>query len=344
MGLHLRGLAVTIVDEPESISPMLPQVPLNGDDSTQNVAPRSPKQYRASIARRPSGRPLVNASASSLQSITSQSSLASSFKLDSNTPRVDSPKVDGATPQTHHHLPSSKHLVSQIAAWLHEEKSKRTARKATAKGLPIFASAPPSSTHASQDHPSGLRARRSSDASDEGISLEKLEQILAEHSVVDPDHKQQSSNQERRGSQFSRRPSSIRKLGKGSITAGSSDTEYQDGDALVSTAEVFLDNSKTLSYFSGAADTEPDLNISSKRAAKEGWLTFKHEILRLAHTLRLKGWRRVPLDRSGDIDVERLSGALTNAVYVVSPPKHLEQTPTDKDGSRAPLAPKKPPP
>lgn len=323
---------------------MLPQVPLSGEDSIQKVAPRSPKQYRSSVARRPSGRPLLNASTSSLHSINSQSSLGSSFRFDSTTPQMDSPDVDQATPRARRHLPSSNHLVSQIAAWLHEEKSKRTARKTRAEGHPVFASAVPSSTHASENHRSGLRPRGSSDVSDEGISLEKLEQILAEHSLGDPDNKRQSSNQERRGSQFSRRPSSIRKLGKGSITAGSSDTEYQDGDALVPTAEVFLDNSKTLSYVGGAADIEPDLNNPSKRAAKEGWLTFKHEILRLAHTLRLKGWRRVPLHRGGDIDVERLSGALTNAVYVVSPPKRLEQILPDKDGSGVPLTPKKPPP
>lgn len=323
---------------------MLPQVPLSGGDSIQKVAPRSPKQYRSSVARRPSGRPLLNASTSSFHSITSQSSPASSFRFDSTTPQMDSPNVDQATPQAHRHLPSSKHLVSQIAAWLHEEKSKRTARKTRAKGHPVLPSTAPSSTDASQNHRSGLRPRGSSDASDEGISLEKLEQIIAEHSLVDPDNKRQSSNQERRESQFSRRPSSIRKLGKGPITAGSSDTEYQDGDALVPTAEVFLDNSKTLSYFGGAADIESDHNNPSKRAAKEGWLTFKHEILRLAHTLRLKGWRRVPLHRGGDIDVERLSGALTNAVYVVSPPKRLEQNPPDKDGSRVPLTSKKPPP
>lgn len=327
---------------------MLPSVPPAAEESMEKVAPRSPKQYRASVARRSSGRPLVNASTSSLQSITSQSSLASSFRLDSNTTQVDSPKVDRAAPQTHRHLHSSKHLVSQIAAWLHDEKSKRTARKARAKGHPILASGAPSSTHPSQNIdsllPSGRRPRGSSDASDEGISLEKLEQILAEHSLADPDNKQPSPDQERRRPYLSQRASSIRKLRKGSTTGGSSDTEYQDGDALVPTAEVFLDNSKTLNYFGGAADMEPDLNNSSKRAAKEGWLTFKHEILRLAHTLRLKGWRRVPLERGGDIDVERLSGALTNAVYVVSPPKHLGQTPSDIDGSSAPLAPKKPPP
>jgi choline kinase len=65
--------------------------------------------------------------------------------------------------------------------------------------------------------------------------------------------------------------------------------------------------------------------MARKRTEKErkAWSNFKSEILRLAHTLRLKGWRSIPLENSDDIDVERLSGALTNAVYVISPPKAL---------------------
>ena len=63
----------------------------------------------------------------------------------------------------------------------------------------------------------------------------------------------------------------------------------------------------------------------NRRAEKErkAWVSFKNEIIRLAHTLRLKGWRRVALDSGESISVERLSGALTNAVYVVSPPDDL---------------------
>ena len=76
----------------------------------------------------------------------------------------------------------------------------------------------------------------------------------------------------------------------------------------------------------------------------EAWVTFKNEIVRLAHTLRLKGWRRVPLDGGADIEVERLSGALTNAVYVVSPPKRLPENPSDTQDGAGPPRPRKPPP
>jgi choline kinase len=103
----------------------------------------------------------------------------------------------------------------------------------------------------------------------------------------------------------------------------SSDTDYFDGDPLVPSCDAFLDNSKTLGYLGGKAGTEEAASTSSKKEEKErqSWISFKNEIIRLAHTLRLKGWRRVPLGSGDSISVERLSGALTNAVYVVSPPK-----------------------
>jgi choline kinase len=77
------------------------------------------------------------------------------------------------------------------------------------------------------------------------------------------------------------------------------------------------------------------------RKEKEAWDTFKFEILRIAHTLRLKGWRRVPMDLSEHMEVQRLSGALTNAVYVVSPPKYLPSQGESADGVPKP---KNPPP
>jgi len=71
-----------------------------------------------------------------------------------------------------------------------------------------------------------------------------------------------------------------------------SDTEYaSDGDAIVPGCEVWL-------------------NIPERT----GWDTFKLEVLKLTHTLRCKGWRNVDLDRYKEVGVERISGALTNAV------------------------------
>lgn len=81
-------------------------------------------------------------------------------------------------------------------------------------------------------------------------------------------------------------------------TSYSSDTDANaEGDVLVPGCEVVL----------GLPE-------------KIGWDGFKEEVLKLAHTLRCKGWRRVALERYKELEISRISGALTNAVYMVSPP------------------------
>lgn len=54
---------------------------------------------------------------------------------------------------------------------------------------------------------------------------------------------------------------------------------------------------------------------------KIGKEEFKKEVLRLAHTLGCKGWRKIPLEDWREISVNRISGALTNSVFGVTPPK-----------------------
>ncbi|OAF63247.1 hypothetical protein VC83_00002 [Pseudogymnoascus destructans] len=170
--------------------------------------------------------------------------------------------------------------------------------------------------------------RESQDSCLSTISLEDLQSILEDSKVKSTYRPNPESPviRPRRPSYSSRKYTSRRY----SVNA-SSDTEYFDGDVIVPSCDVVLDNSKTLSYASGT--TTP--TTSGRRADKEAqvWVTFKSEILRLAHTLRLKGWRRVPLDSGADLEVERLSGALTNAVYVVSPPA-LPSDPTSKSKAR----------
>jgi choline kinase len=136
----------------------------------------------------------------------------------------------------------------------------------------------------------------------------------------------------------------------------------------VPSADVVLDNSMTLLYSGGEADSDPPPSASSNEfstcaaaaaagtdtdadagamtrmplppPAKDGghWLRFKSEILRLTHTLGFRGWRRVPLNAGGAIEVVRLSGALTNAVYLVSPPRRMP------DEMPSTGIPRKPPP
>ena len=281
----------------------MPTTALDELDDMSRKYSQNQRQRRTSMGRKVSGRQHINDSATSLASQTSFTNPNGSQDAE---PTIVPPR-----------------MVSQILDWLHEEKVKR-ARHANRGAIDYESSEKLAATSGISLENAHERLRAPSHMADDGMALDKLEQILAENLVLDHDMLQRPPR-ERPSSKNMRRLSSIQKLGRGSINT-SSDTEYQDGDAVVPTTDVVLDNSKTMSYLAGGAESNAELESSCKAAkekGKEDWHIFKREIVRLAHTLKLKGWRRVPLDRGGDIDVERLSGALTNAVYVVSPPNHL---------------------
>ena len=266
------------------------------------------------------GRPVMPSNSSSRLSLYSQSSIDEPLPASdtSGTPKHHESKHHGH----HNHNTQSHHekLITQVAEWLQAEKAKRVARKAKKRGK--------GNEETQEEDKQTTRPRSSSQSSDSSaISLERLQRILEDNmSSFGLDRLPMSSptlGPRRLSHHPARRRSSARKLG-----AVSSDTEYQDGDVIVPSCDVVLDNSKTMSYTGGITESSDDtVTLStSKRAEKErkAWLSFKNEILRMTHTLRLKGWRRVPLERGGELEIERLSGALTNAVYVVSPPRNLD--------------------
>ena len=245
----------------------------------------------------------------------------------------------------HHPQNSSIALLEKIQDWLQHEKARRAARRARRQS----SSHPRTLPEDSQlEHEPGAtsRNRTSSESSHGSEALEKLEHILSESNLLgQPGPTSVHKTSDRRRTRSVRHRSPISRRLKRNSTAGSSDSEYPDGDLLVPACETILDNSKTLGYSGGITTDPSDPGSSTERKAKEreAWKVFKYEVLRLAHTLRLKGWRSVPLDSSGSIDVERLSGALTNAVYVVSPPKELPGRPVQDHQSCLPLPSKRPP-
>jgi choline kinase len=285
------------------------------------------KQFSAGLARRLSGRPPSFHAAESSQLSMEELPAAA---LD------DASQENHKSKHKHHHHHSKSHdkLLTQVAEWLQAEKAKRAAKKAQRQGL--LGSIPPTPDE------DGMAIRPDSRDSSQGdLSLEKLQRILEDNMTNEfgPSPSASSSVVGSRRGSVQRRPS--KKLTR----TASSDTEYHDGDVIVPTCDVVLDNSKTLSY--GASGTltpgsEPDLAKLTKKAERErkAWSTFKTEILKLAHTLRLKGWRRIPLENGDDIEVERLSGALTNAVYVVFPPKTI---PVPAHDAHAPPVSRRPP-
>ena len=312
------------------------------EEPVNNLQSQNPRQGQASVTKRLTSHSSYNASTSSL---LSQSDFAHSPNLDATSTKENNLRPEAHHSHSHTHHDTFSRLVSQVQDWLHEEKEKRS-QKLLSKSNQTFHPSAGVALRTSNRHESNDVARnqlQDSDLSD-GVALEKLEQILAENIALHHD-RQGTPIKDLVRSHLSRKASSSRHSRKGSAVV-SSDTEYLDGDAVVPSAEVILDNSKTMSYSGGALDLGVDQSSSKKRAAKEreAWLLFKSEIVRLAHTLRLKGWRKVPLDRGGDIEVERLSGALTNAVYVVSPPSSLSNVSTDRENSSIAVPGKKPPP
>lgn len=328
-------------------------MPVDKDQTSRTSLPS--KQYLTSSSRRLSGRPAYDGMNPSLHSITSLSSTGSASASDAPEHASQSGGIHSHHDARHHDRANS--IISQVADWLHHQKAKKAADKARKHSghsrLAHAAEAVKSLNDRVRSdesrHHKNRHGRTNSDLSDGSLALEKLEQILSksmhlgEDELVTPTEDKKDSHFPRQTS-TSKRKGSKRLLRRGS-TINLSDTEYQEPDINVPSAEVTLDNSKTLSYPGGTASSEVELLNPKKRAVKENeaWLQFKHEIVRLTHTLRLKGWRRLPLERSGDIDVERLSGALTNAVYVVSPPSNLPQTPSVAQDSVVSLVPKKPP-
>ncbi|KAI1417415.1 kinase-like protein [Hypoxylon sp. FL1857] len=280
------------------------------------------RQYSAGLARRLSGRPPMPEFSSSRSSLLSQTTLEALSSHTSSPPLNHNQQQDSARPHSHHHHHHHHQLdrfVAQVADWLEHEQVKKQNRKSRKvhSSRRSRSTKDDTDTTDTQQQPERHRAY-SIDSQSSDVSLDRLQKIIDDgmstlglRGIPHYSPKIGKKSQRRRSVTLHR--------------TASSDTEYYDGDVLVPSCDAVLDNSKTLGYSGGKPTSTDDLSISSKKEEKErrAWITFKNEIIKLAHTLRLKGWRRVPLDSGEKIDVTRLSGALTNAVYVVSPPEDV---------------------
>ncbi|KAI0105649.1 kinase-like domain-containing protein [Nemania sp. FL0031] len=279
------------------------------------------RQFSAGLAKRLSGRspmPLANSSRSSLLSQTSLEALGDLPKTISSQQLQDD-SAQSQPPRRHRIDVVGERIIAQVAEWLEHERTKRHNRKAK-RAHGSRRKQQKEKEHAEGTEPqSAIHLRRASiDSQSSEVSLDRLQRIIDDSmsslglSAI-PHH----------SPRLGRKPQRRRSIAL--HRTASSDTEFYDGDVLVPACDGVLDNSKTLSYTGGNAASEEAASVSKRREEKErkAWLVFKNEVIRLTHTLRLKGWRRVPLDSGNIISVERLSGALTNAVYVVTPPEDM---------------------
>jgi choline kinase len=298
--------------------------------------------------KRLSGRPPLPAASSSRTSFASQSSIDNTDPNGNQSltslPQLPQDAAGQGDQQTQgsHQLHSgsqridraSEKLLAQVAEWLQREKAKRENKKprkhhhhhhlhsrrkhkAQPEQPPVL-----EEPEAGPDVENALRRTASIDSNSSDVSLDRLQRILddsmAALGITSVPH-----YSTKLGRRLSHRKKASSRASLQLSRAYSSDTDYVDGDAVVPSCDAILDNTKTLKYSNPSADENS--SISGKREEKErkAWIAFKNEIIRLAHTLRLKGWRRVALDSGEDVQVERLSGALTNAVYVVTPPENI---------------------
>lgn len=330
---------------------------------TLEEAPQQPrKQFAASVSgRRLSGRPPITAGASSRSSVISQSSI-DNFDLNAYVegPSPFAQSAEEASAQAGQQQPPHKHridrasekLLAQVAEWINREKSKKESRKPKKHHhhhhLRRKSKSPPEpeksegskNAESSAESEAALRRVTSIDSDASDVSLDRLQRII-DDSMAALGLNSIPSLGSKIGRRSSHRPRRFSRSSFHLHKGASSDTDYADGDVLVPSCDAVLDNSRTLKYSKGNADDSASISSRREDKEKKAWITFKNEIIRLAHTLRLKGWRRVPLDSGDEISVERLSGALTNAVYVVSPPKDLPASSSTTDVSDAP---KKTPP
>ena len=307
-----EGKSVSIAPNAETISPLV----LGRQKPTDDFSLEGERGSRKPIVKGPSahrlqGRPAINPS-------------QSSASLDSL-----SQPLERAAGDSHTHSKHLDHLIDEVSSWVRNEKERRARRKqkkhAARSGAPTT------------DGTSENQSARDSD-SDNSDDLSKLEDILKRTATLEVSQSKKPNLKHK---------ASLKKLHRRKLSTASSDTDYVDGDVLVPSCDVVLDNSKTVAQPGGASESEDDssqLKRTPSRPELDAWSSFKFEIVRLTHTLRLKGWRRVPMELSNQITVERLSGALTNAVYVVTPPDELPERPAPKEGKSGAATVHKPPP
>ena len=166
-------------------------------------------------------------------------------------------------------------LIDQIQDWISAERAKVHERRERRHQRRSQRTAASAS---SADEAPGVE-RTASPLSSTNESLNALEKLLQQASV--------------RGAASARRSSTPVTRRRSLIPVGAaSDTEYaSDGEPMVPGCEEWLGTPEELG---------------------EG--AFKLEVLKLAHTLKCKGWRKVDLERSDEVEIGRISGALTNAV------------------------------
>ena len=239
------------------------------------------------------GRPALHQSDSS----TSLARQVSGLNAGS-TEHVDSSSLDGSQND-------AKWVLDQVADWLQQEKAKRSKKTKKKKRRHVEKHIAPDED---DDEDESEQPGEEPTGGDSELDLGSLEGILAGYMKSSTGTTPKILS--RKPSLLSRKGSIAKKFKRNSVVPQSSDTEFFGDEVMVPNVEANLDNSKTLAYTGGSDDdtTSDQGNDKAKKKDVKHWKTFKKDILRLTHTLRLKGWRRIPMEQGGELEVSRLSG------------------------------------
>jgi choline kinase len=332
--LTLLCPAVSIAPQTEVISPLILGNRKEVDDL--DLDPSSGRQSkRNSIVKKPSSKRLYGRLPYSTSSPTLRPK-SSKNESSGAASEQDSSHSRSESRHSGHHL---EHLIDQVQQWIKAEREKQAQRR----GKRHSSKQRRDEDEADHEGSNSTVIKQDDGDSVDSLDLDQLQSII-EHNLKSERRSRYSRHRSPTGVRH--RPS-LAKLRKAS---SASDTDNLEPEISVPTCDVVLDNSKTLSYTGGASDdsgvsSADELERSVSYRDQEGWALFKFEIVRLSHTLRLKGWRRVPMENSHEIEVQRLSGAMTNAVYEVSPPANMPTSDErESSGNGTIAAPKKPPP
>ncbi|KAI5296058.1 hypothetical protein KEM52_005871 [Ascosphaera acerosa] len=289
-----------------------PDAPSNGPSSShQSRGHRQhhhPQQHAASAGKVPPALMPHNHSAASLSPMGEGRTGPSAASQSPHGGHAHHSHDHGRHQVLHRQESERLQLFTKVTDWLQEEMSRvDTLQKRQVAMVALPATAPVEAVPEIQ----------STIVQDFKSSLQRLGRILEDYALV---------------SDSSRRHRSLSATRRRGLTPGKgSGSDTEQDETYVPSADVYLDNTKTLAFNGkNAADLEHG-------PALEAWNIFKTDVLRITHTLRLKGWRRLPLDAAPEIEIVRLSGALTNAVYVVSPPTNMREV--TSSGLRPPRLP-----
>lgn len=196
-----------------------------------------------------------------------------------------------ASGKQHNSLPAvaaaATGLLGQLKAWAHGERQRQKTRRDRKASKGRVVAALSLGDGVNREEFGGPVSPVSSGDEAAQAAMDAFEALVAAAEVSHLDE------QPKRLSAHGRRSSRRRSTRSRSLKGGhNSDTDYaSDGEPIVPSCEEVL-----------------------QKVEEVGMDEFKSQVLKLAHTLRCNGWRRVALDRYKDISVERISGALTNLV------------------------------